>query len=108
MALIASARPTAAFGSATQLFFADYRQYRPQVFVVSDGALVDLANLVEGPVSELDPVVADRKPSIGIVENRHIFANRRLGWLARLQDEDNFVVLQRVNVRLRVPASVRS
>jgi hypothetical protein len=33
------------------------------VLVVSDGALVDLANLVEGAVGELDAVVADRQPA---------------------------------------------
>ncbi|HEY2539590.1 MAG TPA: hypothetical protein VGI28_08870, partial [Stellaceae bacterium] len=50
IALVAPARPTATLGPAAQLFLADYRQDRPQVFVVSDRALVDLANLVEGPV----------------------------------------------------------
>jgi hypothetical protein len=30
------------------------------VFVVGDGALVDLANLIEGSVSELNALVADR------------------------------------------------
>jgi hypothetical protein len=35
------------------------------VFVVSDGTLIDLANLVEGAVGELGPAVADRKPAIG-------------------------------------------
>jgi hypothetical protein len=29
------------------------------VFAISDGALVDLANLVEGTVGEVDPVVAN-------------------------------------------------
>ena len=42
--LIAPAWSTAGRGPATQLFIANHRQYCPQVFVVSDGALVDLAN----------------------------------------------------------------
>ena len=76
-----------------ELFVANHRQYRSQMLVVSDRALVDLANLVEGAVGEFDPVVADRKPAIGVVENGYIFADRRFGRLARLQDEDHFVVL---------------
>jgi hypothetical protein len=31
--------------------------------------LIDLANLVEGAVGELDALVTDRKPAIGIVEH---------------------------------------
>jgi hypothetical protein len=59
IALIASARPTATFGLATQLFIAYHRQYRPQPLVVGNGTLVDLANLVEGAVIEFDPPVTD-------------------------------------------------
>ena len=68
-----------------ELFVANHRQYRSQMLVVSDGALVDLANLVEGAVGEFDPVVADRKPAIGVVENRYVLADRGLGRLARLK-----------------------
>jgi hypothetical protein len=56
------------------------------MLVVSDRALVDLANLVEGAIGELDPAVADRKPAIGVVENGDVFADRCLGWLRRVSD----------------------
>ena len=61
--LVAPARATTTLGPATQLFVADHRQYRPQVFVVSDGALVDLANLIEGMICQLDTIARNRKPS---------------------------------------------
>jgi hypothetical protein len=64
------------------------------VLVVGDGALVDLANLIEGAVGEFDPIVADHKPAIGVVENRDVLADCCLGRLARLQNEDYLVVLQ--------------
>jgi hypothetical protein len=54
IALIASARPTAAFGPATQLFVADHRRYWSQPFVVSDGALIAGADLVEGRAHQID------------------------------------------------------
>jgi len=40
------------------LFVADHRQYRPQMFVISDGALVDLANLALRPAILKPPVLA--------------------------------------------------
>ena len=92
--LIAPPRPAATLGPAAQLFVADHRQHRSQVLVVGDGALVDLANLVKGAVGEVDPVVADHKPSIRVVENGDVFADCCLGQLARLQNEDYLVVLQ--------------
>src|SRR5512144_3006475 len=54
MALIAPAWPTATFGSATKLFIADHRQYWPQPLVIGDSALVDVADLVKGAVSEIN------------------------------------------------------
>src|SRR6516162_3282092 len=87
-------RPAALLGSAAQLFVADHCQNCPQLLVVSDRTLVDLANLVEGAVGEFDPVMADRKSAVGVVEDGHVFAARRLGRLARLDDENHFVVLQ--------------
>jgi hypothetical protein len=72
----------------------DDRPYRPQPLVVSDGALTEVANLVEGAVGEFDAVVADRKRAIGIIENGYVFADCRFSWLARLQDEDHVVVLR--------------
>jgi len=48
------ARPATPPEPAAELFVTDHRQYRSQVLVVSDGALIDLANLVEGAVGEFD------------------------------------------------------
>jgi hypothetical protein len=56
VALIAPTRPAATLGRAPELFIADHRQYRPQPLIVGDCALIDLANLVEGEVSQLDAV----------------------------------------------------
>ena len=46
----------------------------------------DVANPIEGAVS--GTVVAKRKPAIGVIDNGDPLADRHLGWLARLQDED--------------------
>ena len=94
VALITPPRPAALLGSATQLFVADHSQNCPQLLVVSDRALVDLANLVEGAVGELDAVMEDRKSAVGVVKDGDPLADRRLGRLARLDDENHFVVLQ--------------
>jgi len=95
IALIAASRPVATLGSATKLLVADHCQYRPQAFVVSDRALIHVADFVEGAVGEVSTAVADRKPAIGVIENGHVFAGRGLGRLTWLHDEDHFVVLQR-------------
>src|SRR5512143_531094 len=100
MALIAPAWPTATFGSATKLFIADHRQYWPQPLVIGDSALVDVADLVKGAVSEINAVIADRKPTVGMVDDGDPLADCRLGLLARRQDEEHFVVLQRQRLLL--------
>ena len=92
--LVAPARPTATLAPAALLFITDHRQNRPQPLVVSDGGLIDVANLVEGAVAEFDAVVADRKPAIGVIENGYVFADCRFIRLARLQYKDHVVVLQ--------------
>src|SRR5512132_4200165 len=99
IALIAPAWPTATFGSTTKLFIADHRQYWSQPLVVGDSALVDVADLVKGAVSEINAVIADRKPAVGMVNDGYPLADCRLGFLARRQDEDHFVVLQRQRLR---------
>jgi hypothetical protein len=82
VALITPPRPTALLGSATQLSVANYCQNCPQLPVVSDRALVDLANLAERGVGEFDSVIADRKSAVGVVEGGDVFADRCLGGLA--------------------------
>ena len=57
--------------------------------------MVDLAKLIEGAVGELNAVMTDRKTSIGIVDNGHPLADRRVGLVGRFQDENHLVVLQR-------------
>src|SRR5947207_5271124 len=91
IALIAPTWPAATFGFAAQLFIADHRQYCPQLLVAGDSALVDLPNLVKDAIGELNAVVADRKPAIGMIDDGHPLANRRLSLVARLQDEDHLV-----------------
>jgi hypothetical protein len=61
-----------------QLVVANHRQNCPQLLVVSDRALVDLANLVKGAVGEFDPVMADRKSAVGVVEDGDVFADPAL------------------------------
>jgi len=85
--LIAPARPATRLGPAAQLFVTDHRQYRPQVFVVSDGALVDVANLVEGAISELDPTMTDGKPAVGVVENGDVLTRSPPCFLTSLPTE---------------------
>jgi hypothetical protein len=51
-----------------------------------DGTLVDLPNLIEGAVSQLNAVIADRQPAIGIVDDSHPFANRRFGLVTGLPE----------------------
>src|SRR5215472_2141947 len=87
VALITPPRPAALLGSAAQLFVADHCQNCPQLLVASDRALIDLTNLVKGGVGEFDAVIADRKSAVRVVKDGYVFADRRLGRLARLDDE---------------------
>src|SRR5512133_2279150 len=105
IALIAPAWPTATFGSATKLFIADHRQYWPQPLVIGDSALVDVADLVKGAVSEINAVIADRKPAVGMVDDGYPLADCRLGLLARLHDEDHFRIAASVPARECAPPS---
>jgi hypothetical protein len=48
-------------------------------------ALVDVADLVKGAVSEINAVIADRKPAVGMVNDGYPLADCRLGdWCERL------------------------
>ena len=59
---------------AAELLLADHRQERRQALVVGNRTLVDMLDLVEGPVGELDALVADRQPAIGIIHHSHPLA----------------------------------
>jgi hypothetical protein len=54
----------------------------------SDRSLRDLANLVKGPIRQFDAAITDCQPAVGIVDDGDPLADRGLGLLAWLQDED--------------------
>ncbi len=72
----------------------DQLQQRAQPLVLHHGSLVDLPNLIEGPIGEVFALVADGDPAIGIVHHRYPLADRRLRGLRWLQDEQHLVILQ--------------
>ena len=74
---------TATRGPATQLLLADEGERGAEMFVLDGRGLRDLAKLVEGPIRQFDPTVADRQPAIRIIDDGDPFADRRLGF-ARL------------------------
>src|SRR4029077_21221730 len=60
------ARPAATLGLATKLFIADYRHpSRPD----------RTGEAVEGAVGQLDALVTDRQPAIGIIADSHPLAD---------------------------------
>src|SRR5215469_14433061 len=96
MPVIASARCTiaATLGLATQLLVANEGKRGAEMFVLDDRGLRDLANFIEGAIRQFDAAVSDCQPTVGVIDDGHPLADRRLGWLARLQDEHYLVVLQ--------------
>src|SRR6516162_2911259 len=81
-----------------KLLLADEGERGAEPFVLDNRALIDLLDLVEGSVGQLDTVVADRKPAIGVIDDGDPLADRRLG---RLQNEEDLVVLQGQRPRQR-------
>src|SRR6266850_3899384 len=67
--------PLAAWGGlaaslcAFDLLVADMREDGAKVFVLNDGGLRNLPQLVERGVGQIEPTVADRQPAIGIIDN---------------------------------------
>src|SRR5271169_3397808 len=94
--LIAAARGAIAamLRLATQLLRADEGERGTELFVLDDRGLRDLANFIKGPIRQLDALIADRQPAVGMVHYRHPLADRCLGGLAWVQDKHYFVVLQ--------------
>src|SRR6266436_3554514 len=86
-------------GFAALLLITDHRQQRSQPLVVGDRTLVDLSDLVEGTIGQLDTPIADRQPAVGVIDDGYALADRRLGLLARLHDEEHLVVLQGQRLR---------
>jgi hypothetical protein len=94
VALIAPTRTAAALGAATQLLLADESKRSPELFVLDDRGLRDLANFIEGAIRQFDAAVSDCQPPVGIIDDGDPLADRHLGLLAWLQDEEDLVVLQ--------------
>ena len=92
--LIAPARSAATLGLATQLLLSDEGKRGTELFVLDNRGLGDLTQLVEGAVDQLDALVTDRQPPIGVVDHADPLADRRLGLVGRFQDEQDLVVLQ--------------
>lgn len=57
--LIVSPGTIAPFGFLQLLALADHRQQRSEALVVDDGGLLDVTDLVEGPIGEIGTPVAD-------------------------------------------------
>lgn len=53
--------------SAPQLLLADEGERGAEQFVLDNRPLVDLLDLVEGPIGEFDPTAADRQAAVGII-----------------------------------------
>ena len=94
VALIAAAWSTATLRFATQLLLADEGERGAKLFVLDNRRLRNLAKFVEGPIRQFDAAVTDCQPTIGIIDDGHPLADRRLGLLAWLQNEHDLVVLQ--------------
>jgi hypothetical protein len=47
-----------------------------QPLVVGDGMLIDVAKLVERAVGQLDALLADREPPVGVIATGHALADR--------------------------------
>src|SRR5712691_10658433 len=91
----------AALLTGCELSLADMRQDGAEVLVLDDACLCDLAQLVEGRVGQLDPVVLDRQATIGIVDDGDSLAAQATADRGRLEQEEHLVVLQGQTVRDR-------
>jgi hypothetical protein len=65
-----------------------------ELLVLDDRALRDPANFVENPIRQFDGTVTDCQPTIRIIDDGDPLAVHHLGLFARLQDEDDLVLLQ--------------
>jgi hypothetical protein len=78
---------------------ADVGQHGAQALVLDDGSLVDLAQLVEDPEGQVEALVADREPSVGVVDDCDPLPGERLGGLVRLQEDQRLVVVPCLGMR---------
>ena len=82
------------FRLATKLLFADKGERGAELFILDDRGLRDLANFIESSIRQFDPAVTNCQTAVGIIDDDHPLADRRLGRLAWFQDEHHLVVLQ--------------
>jgi hypothetical protein len=58
------------------LLFGNVSQDRTQALVLDDRGLVHLRPLVEGALGQVDAVVPDRQPPVGVINHRDPFARQ--------------------------------
>jgi hypothetical protein len=95
------------FRLPTQLLIADKRKRSVEVVVLDDRGLRDLANFIKGPIRQFDAAISDRQPTVRIIDDGDPLADRRLGLLAWLQNEDDLVVLPGRENRRKSTVSLR-
>lgn len=76
------------------LLFDNVGQNRTETFVLNNRSLVDLRALVEGAVGQIEAVVPDGQPPVGIIDHRDPLARQRPRDRVRFQHEHDLVVLQ--------------
>ena len=70
---------------AFNLPLADMRQDGAEVFVLDNACLRNLPQLVEGGVRQVEPTIADRQPTVGIIDHSDALAAELAGDLVRLE-----------------------
>src|SRR3954462_1207477 len=92
IALIASARCLLAAGFGPRnLLLANNGENGAEPLVLDNLGLRDLPQLVKGAGSQLDTVVADRQPAIGIIKHGDPLAACRLGLVGWRENENHLV-----------------
>ena len=84
---LATRRGLATRFRAFGLSLADMGEDGAQVLVLDDGCLRDLAQLVEGGVGQVEPLVADRQPAVRIIDDGDALAAKTACDVIRLQQK---------------------
>ena len=79
---------------AFNLPLADMRQDGAEVFVLDNACLRNLPQLVEGGVRQVKPTIADRQPTVGIIDHSDALAAELARDLVRLEQKHDLVALQ--------------
>jgi hypothetical protein len=77
-----------------ELPLADLREDGAEVLVLDDRRRRNLPQFVEGDVGQVEPTIADRQPAVGIINHGDALAAELARDLARLQQEQDLIVLQ--------------